>query len=67
MVELRSPFSLAVSIELMALTTHWGSEIILSGPGRARRTARTSKISAFCAVDPGVAMFICSVHVPKGE
>jgi hypothetical protein len=67
MVELGSPFSLAVSVELMALTTYWESKTILIGPGRARRAARTAKISACCAAAPGVAMFICSVHVPKGE
>jgi hypothetical protein len=67
MVELGSPFSLAVSIELMALTTYWESETILTGPGRAHRAARTSKVSACRAVAPGVAMFICSVYVPEGE
>jgi hypothetical protein len=67
MVELRSPFSLAVSIELMALTTYWESETILTRPGRAHRAARTAKISACCAVSPGVAMFICFVRVPEGE
>jgi hypothetical protein len=67
MVELGSPFSLAISIELMDLTTYCKSETILTGPGRALRAARTTKISACCAVAPGVAMFICSVHVPEGE
>jgi hypothetical protein len=67
MVELRSPFSLAVSIELMALTTYWECEIILTRPGRPFRAARTAKTSACCAVTPGVVMFIYSVHVPKGE
>jgi hypothetical protein len=67
MVELGSPFSLAVSIELMALTTYWESETILAGLGRAHRTVRTTKISACCAVAPGVVMFICFVHVPEGE
>jgi hypothetical protein len=67
MVELGSPFSLVVSIELMGLTTYWESETILIGPGRAHRAARTAKISACCAVAPGVAIFICSVHVPEGE
>jgi hypothetical protein len=67
MAELGFPFSLAVSIELMALTTYWESETILTGPGRAHRGARTAKISACCAVAPGVAKFICSVHLPEGE
>jgi hypothetical protein len=67
MVELGFPFTLAVSIELMALTTYWESETILIGPGSAPRAPRTAKISACCAVAPGVAMFICSVHVPEGE
>jgi hypothetical protein len=67
MVELESPFSLAVSVQLMALTTFWESEIILTRPGRARRAVRTAKILACCAVVPGVAKFICFVHVPEGE
>jgi hypothetical protein len=67
MIELGFPFSLAISIELMALTTYWEPETILTGPERACRAARTTKISACCAVAPGVAMFICSVHVPEGE
>jgi hypothetical protein len=67
MAELASPFSLAVSIALIALITYWESEIILTGKGRAHKAARTTKISACCAVAPRVAMFICSVHVPEGE
>jgi hypothetical protein len=67
MVELGSSFSLAVLVELMALTTYWESETILTGPGRARSATRTTKISAGGAVAPGIAMFICSVHVPEGE
>jgi hypothetical protein len=67
MVELRSPFSLAVSIELMALTTYWESETTLSRPGKPCRAARTAKTSACCAVTPRVVMFIYSVHVPKGK
>jgi hypothetical protein len=67
MVELGSPFILAVSIELMALTTYWESETILTVPGRACRPVRTAKISAYCAVAPGVVMSICSGHVPKRE
>jgi hypothetical protein len=67
MVELDPPFSLAVSIELIDLTTYWESETILTGSGRAHRVVRTAKISACCAVAPGVAKFICSIHVPKGE
>jgi hypothetical protein len=67
MVELGFPFSLAVSIELMALTTYWESETILTGSGRSHRAARTAMISACCAVAPGVAMFICSVYVPEEE
>jgi hypothetical protein len=67
MVKLGSSFSLAVSIELMALTTYWESETMLTGPGRDHRAARTARILACCAVAPGVAMFICSVHVQKGS
>jgi hypothetical protein len=67
MVKLGSPFSLTVSVELMALTTYWESETILTGPVRACRAVRTAKISICCAVAPGVAMFICSVHVSEGE
>jgi hypothetical protein len=58
---------LVVSIELMALTTDLESETILTGPGRACRAARTTKISACCAVVPEISKIICSVHIPEGE
>jgi hypothetical protein len=67
MVELGLSFSLAVSIELMALTTYWESETKLTGPGRACRAARTTKILTCCAVVPGVAMFVYFIHVPEEE
>jgi hypothetical protein len=67
MVEVGFPFSLAVSIELMALITYWESETILNGPGGAHRAARTTKTSACCADALGVVMFICFVHVLEGE
>jgi hypothetical protein len=42
----------------VALTTYWGSEIILTGQDRACWNARTANISACCVVVPGIAMFI---------